>query len=286
MSFRCHFVSFGGGRKGYGSALRRLKKEIHQLDPDAYVWLFDETNVGSEIFGLDMNFSDFAKANPRGFGLWVWKPWVVLQVMEKARDGDIVFFLDAGCTVHTSDRSKLRYQSYIKHIRETGNLFFQQEFREYNWTKREVVEHFQLGLQDETSGQIISGIHAHLVNSDGFLIIRQWLQACTLDSGRLVRDVVSRVDEDNRFVEHRHDQSVLSCLVKRAGFSVVPDETFHFPKWNRDGDCFPFWATRKISGIPKWMGYYAPYSWPFVLKSKLTRKPLTKLLDPEYLAKL
>jgi len=268
MSFRCHFVSFGAGRKGYGSALRRLEKEIHVLDPDACVWLFDETNVGSEIFGLDVSFTDFAKANPRGFGLWVWKPWVVLQVMEKAQDGDIVFFLDAGCTVHTSDLSKLRYQSYIKHIQENGNLFFDVGQAEHYWSKKEVVQYFNLSDRDLNLGQVVGGIQGHLVSGHQFKFVEEWLQACTLDSGRLVRDVVSRVDEDDRFIEHRHDQSVLSCLVKRAGISVLPDETFHFPKWNRDGDGFPFWATRKISGIPSWMGYYAPLE---VIRGRINR---------------
>ena len=286
MSFRCHFVSFGDGRKGYGSAMKRLKKEVLRLDPNAQVWLFDKSKIDDEIEGLDRSFTDFVGAHPRGFGLWVWKPWVVLEVMKKAKEGDIVFYLDAGCTVHTSPKSRLRYQWYLDHIQEHGNLFFQHEFREFNWTKLEVVEHFQLSDHDRESGQVWSGIHGHLVNSESRRIVQQWLEACTLDSGRLLKDVERTVNQDERFVEHRHDQSVFSCLIKREGISVVPDENFHYPNWNRDGDDFPFWATRKISRIPSWMGYYAPHSWPYVLKSKLTNRPLTKLLDPEYLAKL
>ena len=286
MDSQCHFVSFGSGRRGYKPTLQRLRKEIERLDPNARVWLFDGGKIAQEIDGLDQSFSDFARSNPRGFGFWVWKPWVVLEVMKKAQEGDIVFFLDAGCTVHTSPKSKLRYQGYIRHIKEYGNLFFQLQFRENNWTKREVVEHFQLEEQHKLSGQIFSGGHGHLVNASSHRIIEEWLEACTLDSGRLVRDVFSTLHEDDRFIEHRHDQSVLSCLVKREGLTVVPDETFHHPRWNRDGDAFPFWATRKISGLPSWMGYYAPRAWPFVIKSRLTRKPLTKLVDPEYLAGL
>ena len=268
MSSRCHFVSFGAGRKGYGSALRRLRKEIKKLDPNACVWLFDESNIGDEIPGLDSALSDFVRANSRGFGLWVWKPWVVLEVMKKAQEGDIVFFLDAGCTVHTSKASKLRYQWYLKHIQEHGNLFFDYGQAEFYWTKSEVINYFQLNENDINSGQIVGGVQGHLVSREKRQFVEDWLRACTVDGGRLLKDVNSWDHEDKRFIGHRHDQSVLSCLVKREGFSVIPDETFHYPKWNRDGSGFPFWATRKISGVPSWMGYYSPVA---VIRGRVNR---------------
>jgi hypothetical protein len=286
MSFRCHFVSFGAGRRGYGSALKRLKKEIKRLDPDAQVWLFDERKVNQDIGGLDQSFSDFARDNPRGYGLWVWKPWAVLEVMKSVQQGDIVFYLDAGCTVHTSPKSKLRYQWYINHIREHENLFFGLPQAEFNYTKKEAIEHFQLSEQEVNSGQLVATIQGHLVSEKQLKFVKDWLYACTLDSGRLLKDVGVLQIEDERFIDHRHDQSVLSCLAKSKGITTLPDESFHHPKWNRDGVNFPFWTTRKISGLPRWMGYYAPRAWPFVVKSQLTRKPITKLVDPEYLANL
>jgi len=286
MSSRCHFVSFGAGRHAYISTLKRLRREIAHLDPEAHVWLFDESNIAEEIEGLNVPFSDFARTHPRGFGLWIWKPWVILGVMNMAQEGDIVFYLDAGCTVHTSINSKLRYDWYQDHIQEHGNLLFDIGQAEYYWTKREVIDHFRLNEHEVNSGQVVGSIHGHLVDTTSRRMVEEWLRACTLDSGRLLQDVDSRFNQDERFIEHRNDQSVLSCLVKREGARVISDETFHYPNWDRDGDDFPFWATRKISGIPSWMGYYAPGVWPFVIKSRLTHKPLTKLVDNNYLKNL
>jgi hypothetical protein len=268
MSFRCHFVSFGAGRRGYGSALKRLKKEIKRLDPDAQVWLFDEHRVSQEIGGLDQSFSDFARDNPRGYGLWVWKPWAVLEVMKSVQQGDIVFYLDAGCTVHTSAKSKLRYQWYINHIREHGNILFELNDSEFYWTKRETIEHFNLTESELTSGQLVATIQGYLVNETQLMFVKDWLGACTLDSGRLLKDVGVLDIEDERFIEHRHDQSILSCLAKSKRITTLLDESFHHPKWNHDGDGFPFWATRKISGLPRWLGYYAPLA---VVRGRLNR---------------
>ena len=253
-----HFVSFGTGRKGWSAALCRLRKEIVRLDPQAQVWLFDESNAGDDIDGLDVGLSEFARLHPRGYGYWVWKPWVLLQVMKQAQPGDIVFYLDAGCTVHTSPASKLRYEWYLGRIRTQGRLLFQQKYKELNWTKRDVTEHFQLRKDDLESGQLLGGVQGHLVAQSSIEFVEAWLRACTMDSGRLLLDVSSKANEDERFIEHRHDQSILSCLSKTRKIELLPDETFFHPHWNRDGDGYPFWATRKRSGLPAWMGYYAP----------------------------
>jgi len=280
VNSRCHFVSFGSGRKGWSAALRRLRKEIVRLDPRAQVWLFDESNVGDEIEGLDVGLSEFARLHPRGYGYWVWKPWVILQVMKQAQPGDVVVYLDAGCTVHTSPASKLRYQWYLDRIRHQGTLLFQQKYQEHNWTKRDVIEHFQLNEDDIESGQIVGTVQGHLVAQSGIEFVQSWLRTCTMDSGRLLLDVLSKANEDKRFIEHRHAQSVLSCFGKTHKIETLPDETFFHPYWNRDGDGYPFWATRKRSGLPAWMGYYAPSGWPAALKSRVLGKPLTELLDP------
>lgn len=263
-----YFVSFGGGRRAYRSAMIRLKKEILRLDPESQVFLFDESDIALEIEGLEQPFLEFAASNPRGFGLWVWKPWVILEVMKNAQEGDIVLYLDAGCTVHTSKKSRLRYESYLDHIRKYGSLHFNLDNAEFYWTKREVVEHFQLSEMELNSGQVMASVQGHLVNLEQQQFVERWLEACTLDSGRLIRDVVSRVYEDQRFIEHRHDQSVFSCLVKRNGSRGFPDETYFYPKWNRNGKSFPFWTTRKITKIPSWMGYYSPVA---VIRGRLKR---------------
>ena len=146
---------------------------------------------------------------------------VILEVLNKANEGDIIFYLDAGCTVHTSSASKSRYLFHQNHIQEYGSLIFQQKYVERYWTKNEVVEHFHLGEDDLNSGQILGGIQGHLVNEDARRLVSQWAQSCTLDSGRLIRDVVSHINEDQRFIEHRHDQSIFSCLVKRNGIPIM-----------------------------------------------------------------
>jgi hypothetical protein len=274
-----HFVSFGTGDGGYRSALQRLKKEIKRLDSEAKVWLFDENNVDEDICGLSVKLSIFAKKYPRGYGLWVWKPWIIWQVLNNAQEGDVVFYLDAGCTVHTSAASISRYHDYLTYIKQQGMLHFHQKYLLRSWSKRAVLEHFNIDVSELDTGQTLGGIQGYLVNESSRHFVKAWLLACTLDNGRLLQDVENNALEDSQFIEHRHDQSVLSCLIKQQNKVTIPDETFFFPNWNLKGDGFPFWATRKHSRLTHRMGYYAPRQWPFVLAKKLTRKPIIENPD-------
>jgi hypothetical protein len=277
--FNRHFLSFGAGRRCYRGALKRLAKEIRLLDPSANIWFFDESIIGNELTGLDESFLEFVKSNTRGFGLWIWKPWILEKMLNEIPDGDIVFYLDAGTTVHTTGASKLRYKFYIDHILQNGHLFFQQTFKEYNWTKSAVLKQFKLKPNDIETGQVLGGVHGHRSNPQSRLLISEWRKLCTVNSGEFLKDVVDISAEDPRFIGHRHDASILSCLVKSVGIQLISDETFFHPNWNQDGADYPFWATRKCSGVPSWMGYYAPISWPHVAKSRLLRSPLTGILD-------
>lgn len=92
-----------------------------------------------------------------------------------------------------------------------------------------------------------------------------WLRACIIDLGWLLLAVSSKANEDERFIENRHDGSVLSCLSDTRKIEVLPDVTFIHPPWSRDGDGYPFWATRKRSGLPNWL----TFGWPAELKSRM-----------------
>jgi len=274
-----HFVSFGGGGLRYRRALSRLQTEIRKLAPTAKVWLFDDEIAIEAIEGLGCDLGTFAERHPKGYGLWVWKPWIINRVLDQVEDGSTVFYLDSGCTVHLSADSRKRFDSYRDHLLQVKFLFFQQKHAEISWTKKEVLTLFALDDHQLLSGQAIGGIQGYLVNQETRHFVRSWLDYCTRESGRYLLDVELRHLESDRFKDHRHDQSVLSCLIKSKGISMLEDETFFYPYWNRDGASFPFWATRKCSGIPSWMGYYAPRAWPWVALSRLRGKPLTPLLE-------
>ena len=50
-------------------------------------------------------YRDFAP-NQRGYGFWLWKPFIIFETLKKLNDGDICLYCDAGNSI-VSDPSPL-----------------------------------------------------------------------------------------------------------------------------------------------------------------------------------
>jgi hypothetical protein len=96
-------------------------------------------------------------------------------------------------------------------------------------------------------------------------LINGWMDICVEDGGRYLDDSTSSLANDVIFREHRHDQSILSLLLKvkseehdftfheddtyetiwnAAGMSGVPVGAEQARIWNTYGKEYPIWATR------------------------------------------
>ena len=60
-----------------------------------------------------------------------------------------------------------------------------------------------------------------------------------------IDDSPSIIPNDPQFIEHRHDQSVLSLLSKIYGSEIINDETYTTTDYDKDGNYYyPIKATR------------------------------------------
>ncbi|MEH7249334.1 hypothetical protein V7114_21460, partial [Neobacillus niacini] len=171
---------------------------------------------------LDKSFykehADFIENNKRGGGYWIWKPHVILKaLLEEANDGDYVFYCDSGSMFINS------VDHLIEALKGTKQDIFLSEIPllEYQWTKRECFE--KLGCLDERylySNQVQSGYILIKKSQNSVNFFKEYLTVCC--------DYIMVNDEKNmninkELIDHRHDQSVLSLLSKKAGFQFFRD---------------------------------------------------------------
>ncbi len=86
-----HCLTFGGGGDEFRAAAYRLARQAQASG------FFTKTTVVTDLDLLkDEEFqtrhSDFVARNQRGFGYWLWKPYILLRTLEQAKDGDIIFY--------------------------------------------------------------------------------------------------------------------------------------------------------------------------------------------------
>jgi len=177
----------------------------------------------------------------RGGGYWLWKPYFVQKAMDNTKEGDILIYVDAGCMVNP--KGKARFDEYINQVMEdeTGTLVFQLNFKEYEFTKQEVFQYFRATEELINAHQHLSGIILFRKCAHSVKIIDKWMQA-VYDNAWLFTDHLWMQQRDG-FIENRHDQSILSMLIKIYGAVRIPDETY-FLDFEKEGQRFPFWATR------------------------------------------
>lgn len=237
-------ISFGAGLTGITSALERVQRQAVAIGLVDSVAVFDSKDLGESYSAI---FGNLPAEFPRGYGLWSWKPFLVNMELEKLLDGDMLIYMDAGVEINPAGAAKLR--EYLDFTSTTGFLFFTVELQHRHWTKFSDVlvprEHF---FRDQVS----AGVFMLKVSPESKSLIRQWLDLCAADRAAYLKDPDPLDHMQTRgFVDHRHDQSVLSKIVFENNIQTKPNRT-DFKPW-REGRHEPFLGLRNRQTGNSWL---------------------------------
>ena len=159
---------------------------------------------------------------PRGAGLWLWKPYYILEVLKKLRDGEPLVYLDAGIEIVASLDPLIALSEHNKGL----TLFKVHERLNSQWTKRDCFVLMGCDSQEyRVTEQTMSGII--VMRKSPFLIdlVSEWLHFNS--DARIVSDLPNTCGLPNYdgFVSHRHDQSILNNLRVKYGIAGYTDPT-------------------------------------------------------------
>ncbi len=257
-----HLITFGDS--GFAETKKRLCSQAESLG-----W-FDTITAYSPD-DLDVDFKEQFKhilELPRGGGYWIWKPYIIHKHLEKINDGDILIYLDAGCYINPNGHK--RFKEYIEMLNGEGEgegsgcISFQMSHHtEDKWTTKEIFEHFNIheGSRDIIeSGQFIATVRMFKKNANSMNIVSAWRNAL-YQNPLLFTDYYNDANaanaananasatfnnnfNKNKFIENRHDQSVLSVVCKLYKTIVLEDETYFADGFGSETSLrYPFWKT-------------------------------------------
>lgn len=237
---RKKFITFGGPCANYHNAAGRLCNQTKTLNFFDGVTGYTDIDLKNDKEFWDLH-GDFITKNKRGYGFWIWKPYLVQKNMNEIKDGDYLIYADAGCEMNANGLKRLN--EYIGMLdddeEQYGILSFQLTFPEYKYTKQELLHYLNCDEDLKNDNQFIATVVILKKTKHSVSVINKWYEiACNYD---LISDI-KHMEQDSRFVDHRHDQSILSVLVKKYGSIKLSDETF-FMNWD-DGVNFPILAKR------------------------------------------
>ena len=185
-----------------------------------------QTNWFNNIFiETPETIKDFIEDNKeifkyeRGYGYWLWKPYIILRKLQELNENDILVYIDCGSSVIKNEKEKNKYLKILNN--KSIITFANTDHIEKKFQKKRVLKHFNLENDNNflNSYHIESGCIIIKNNNDSKLFIKEWLELCKLNNYELLNDI--KDNEDDEFIEHRHDQSILSILSKKTDIVYI-----------------------------------------------------------------
>ena len=130
-------LTFGGGDKRYHDAKDRLVKQAEEFGLFNKIIGYTEQDLIDKYPEFWNKHSNFILNNKRGYGYWIWKSYIILDILKTLNENDILVYLDCGCEINITDESKNRFLEYINIVKEHNNLLFHLEdkHKEIHWNK-------------------------------------------------------------------------------------------------------------------------------------------------------
>lgn len=230
-----HLITYGNNH--YTKSRDRLVNEAMNTG-----WFSSVIGYGEEDMSKEYTeeFKDILSLE-RGAGYWIWKSYFILKRLSEIEKGDVLIYLDAGCTIRRMARK--RFDEYINML-ENGCMisFRMSEHIEKHYTTKEIFEHFGVSHIDSITetGQYLGGIRI-MKNNEETLRIMQ-LEYDTYKENRMLATDVFNDKQEDYFIDNRHEQSIFSVIRKMNKTVVLEDETKQFPLKRRKK--YPFFAKR------------------------------------------
>ena len=211
-----YFITFGGGDINYFEAVTRLKTQAKDIK------IFDKIEGFTTInLVKDKKFwnkhGTFMKENPRGFGYWLWKPYLIRKKLKKLQDGDVLFYIDSGCEIDYRNKKQiLDLLKIVKTDKIIGSIACGKKHPciEKDWTKMDTFIKLDATdpiYTDTPQRQASALIILKCKETDK--IINEWYKyACDY---HLLDDSPSKEPNFMSFKDNRHDQSIFSILTKK-----------------------------------------------------------------------
>lgn len=208
------FTSFAGGSTQFRGSADRIRSEAIVSGFFDLVYVYDDIRHPKNLKEFFKKNSD--KLVEKGYGFWAWKPYLLLDVFASSNTGDIIVYADSGCQISNFGKAKLLSNLLI--CRTYGTLFFKMpSYIEINWTKKKLLEHLGV-LNDKKildSPQVQATYFYIEVNDCNHSMLLEWADLCVRENFAFINDDEAEGVNNNTFCEHRHDQSILSIIVKK-----------------------------------------------------------------------
>ena len=226
-----YFITFGAGEQNYIDAGQRIITQAESCGIFDKIILYTDEYLKQDSEFWSMH-SAFIESNPRGYGFWLWKPYIIKKTMEQLHDDDILVYADGGCEIDIKQShlfNQLFDEMNSEHVLGTRISI------EKYWNKMDLILHLDMKndkYMNSRQNQATTNMYRVCDKVRDF--VNQWYDlACNY---HFIDNSPSIKKNADGFQEHRHDQSIFSLLTKKMDiYNYKPIDRVILIKRNRSG---------------------------------------------------
>jgi hypothetical protein len=214
------FITFGTLEKNehnkndnYIEAVDRITRQASELEIFDTIKRYNEDDLKNDN-EFWSNHSNFVLSNKKGYGYWIWKPYLIMKTLETMNDHDILLYSDCGCELDI--RNKKEMENLFESVKQ-DLLIASTNRPEKERSKMDVIVYFDMktpNIMDSLQHQATTICILKCSKTNRF--VKEWYETCC--KYELIDDSPSKIENDGSFIEHRHDQSIFSLLTKKPEY--------------------------------------------------------------------
>jgi hypothetical protein len=238
-----HLITFGQGEK-FIEAAKRLLQQAYEIGTFDDLQMFTDEDLKNDP-GYWNKHSAFSIANRRGYGFFLWKPYLIMKTMEKIPDGDILVYADAGCEIDPENEERIDQLRHLFEVVKMDKIIGSECNLEKKMNKMDILINMGvLGNEAILNSQQRQATAVMIFKCpETMKFVRTWYEIGCIYSN--IDDSQSVYRNFPCYDEHRHDQSIFSLLSKKMNLYSRTEriETAIYILRNREG------RRRKCMGI-------------------------------------
>lgn len=219
------FITYGSNQ--FLQSSKRIIEEAKSLN------IFNETQrYDFPDLPLPIKSSPLFLDDKKG-GFWIWKAYVIYDSLKRLDVGDILVYADSGCELlenltgwnnhfeylKNSDAVFLQYRNDKNYGWNAFNSNFNDSPKLKYWVKKKTINHLQLMFGADESwlekNKLMAGLIFLKKNNHTLQIIKDWLDVMLFYPELVIDPLIDERDHQlSEFSSHRHDQSILSIIVR------------------------------------------------------------------------
>lgn len=164
---------------------------------------------------LPDSLNDLGSKYKRGYGYWIWKPWIILDTLNKSIIGDIIIYFDARGIFDKKSLPLLK-KIITSLYNDKDFVLWQLPGIEREWTKSDLLKNYGLDKYSYSSNTFQFG--------DSFIAFKVSERTTNFfvnlynqmsNNFLLLDDTVSKNNEEILFIENKNSQSFFSLEIKK-----------------------------------------------------------------------